>query len=244
MSPEAQGSWQPDPYGGASWRWWDGAAWGSDTGAAYPDAGFAPIRSAIGGRLVLGRAAAAIEGDLMLGDQRVARIYRPGPGTGEAHCSEGSWQFEGNAMTSERRTVRVLPSGLEIARFEWGHGGFLAFPGSNGMLTFTDGRRVPFPRTADVQGRSGALMDDLRAMASADWTVMGPRNNPILRAQFGLAPRDGVHHVGASELWVDVFPDAAQVIEYPLLVMLATFLAWTIASSNEARHRLNQQQGI
>lgn len=235
---EAQGSWQPDPYGGASWRWWDGRAWGAQTGPADPDAGFEPIRSALGGQLVLQRETAGSDGALMLGSQRVAQIHKPPVGDGQAHCAEGSWLFEGNAITAERRVVRSLPSRAEIGRFEWGDGGFLAMPGSNGMLVFPDGRHFRFPRTADLQGRSGGLLGDVKAMAAPDWTFMGSANTPLLRAQFGQAPWDRVGHVGAGALWIDVYPVAAEVIELPLLILLATFLTWAMASSTESRQRL------
>ena len=244
MTSEARGSWQPDPYGGASWRWWDGTAWGAQTAPADPNAGFAaPIRSAVGSQVALGREDAATEGDLMLGAQRVGYVHKPNFSSGQGDCAEGSWMFEGNPMV-ERREIRVLPSGQCIATFQWGGGGFFAMPGSHGSLVFADGRRFGFPRTPDVYGRSGGLMGDIKAMATADWTVIGPTNVPLLRSQFGLST-DGYHRVGAGALWIDVYPPAAEVFELPLLILLTAYVTFGMASSNEARRRLrNADQGF
>ena len=241
MGTEAQGNWQPDPYGGASWRLWDGAAWGTRTAPATPDGGFAPLRSVIGSQVVLARPAAANEADLMLGQQWIARIQRSGPGNAEAHCSEGSWLFEGNAVTGERRTIRVLPSGVEIGRFEWGDGSIVSMPGSHGMLTFVDGRHLRFPRTSELHGRRGGLLDDLRGLAEADWTILGPSNVPLLRSQYAPGGTDGPGRVGAGPVWLDVYPQAADAIELPLLVLLTAFLTWSIGSSTEARRRLRNE---
>src|SRR5688500_4412360 len=85
MATEAQGAWHPDPFGGGSWRWWD-AAWGSETAPASKDGDFAPIRSVIGKQLVLQRQSMGTDGDLMLGDTRVARSARPCSGPA-ARCA-------------------------------------------------------------------------------------------------------------------------------------------------------------
>lgn len=240
MATEAQGAWHPDPFGGGSWRWWDGAAWGSETAPPSADGDFAPIRSVIGKQLVLQRQSMGTDGDLMLGDTRVAAIGKAMFGSGGAVCSSGSWAFEG-PPTNERKTVRVVPSGQEIARFQWGDGGFFAVAGLSGSIDFRDGRRFLLRKTDDVYGRGGGLLSDLKTMAEADWTIVANGNLPLIRVQFGATPSSGSWGVGAAEVVTDVYPDAANAIELPLLVLLGTFAAWGVAAATEARQRARRR---
>ncbi len=46
-------NWHPDPYGGASHRWWDGAAWTDRIGPAEPQAGLRPMEEALDKNLML-----------------------------------------------------------------------------------------------------------------------------------------------------------------------------------------------
>jgi hypothetical protein len=236
MATEAQGSWHPDPFGGGSWRWWDGAAWGSETAPASDDGDYVPIHSVVGGQLVLQRESAGTEGELMWGERLIARIGKAMFGSGGAVCSDGSWAFEG-PPTNETKVVRVLPSRQEIGRFQWGDGGLVAIAGLNGSIAFVDGRRFLVRKTADVFGRSGGLFSDLATMAAADWTITSGWNQPLIRMQVGVAPSHGFFNVGAAEVVTDVYPDAGQVIEMPLLTLLGTFAAWGVAAASEARRR-------
>ena len=236
MATPAQGAWHPDPYGGGSWRWWDGTAWSERTAPADPGLKFdRPLRDTPGaGAMTLHRGDAATTGELFLGDARVAHLHKPGIGDGSAHCSEGSWYLDRPAL-QQRIEAQVLPSRTPIARFQWGGGGFFDLPGNGGVLQFTDGRAFPVRKTADLWGGPQGLLQKLEHIAPADWTFVDQQGVPLLRTDFGMPPVRHLGHVGASEVWVEVYPAAAAAIELPVMVLVATLMSWAYASSNEAR---------
>jgi len=75
-------------------------------------------------------------------------------------------------------------------------------------------------------------------VAPSDWTFVNLQQVPLLRTDFGMPPVRRLGHVGASEVWVEVYPAAAEAIELPLMVLVGALMSWTYASSNEARRNL------
>ena len=241
MATEQQGAWHPDPFGGASWRWWDGGAWSARTAPAEPERSFdRPLRETPGaGLLTLHREDAGTDGVLRLGDASVGRIHKPGIGDGAAHCHEGSWAFRRPAL-QERADAFALPSGAFVARFQFGGGGFFSMPGRNGVISFGDGRTFAVRDTADLWGGPKGVLQQLESVAPADWTVVTQTGVALLRTDFGTSPKRSYHRWGASDLWAEVYPAAADSIELPLLLLLTTLMSWTYASSIEAKRNLRR----
>ena len=238
----AAGAWHPDPYGGASWRLWDGSRWGGETAGAFPNAPWPPLRDSVGHRLVLEGAPQSSDGELSLGPAQVAAIRKPGfSGSGGADCCEGSWEFVREGLASERFVILSLPARAEIARFRWGGGGALSPEGLNGMLEFPDGRRFPMLKTVEVHGRDAGLIGGMTKLGDDDWTMVSPANVPLVRVDFVLGGWRGIRDVGAGVINTDVYPAAADAIELPLLVLVANYMAWAVTKAREGPGRLRER---
>ena len=219
-------AWHPDPTGAASWRWWDGAAWGSQTAPARTDLGFPLLRELAGRSLVVDRDG----GGLVLDGAPVALIGAPSLGDSVCECAEGSWSFDRTGLTGGSVVVRVLPAGLEVGRFDWrAVGPFGGVEGTDGTLFFPDGRAYALRKTDEVEGRPrpGGLLGGLKALGSPSWTFVGGAGNRLVTADW---QDDGA-------IRVDIDAAARDVLELPLLVLAAAFLAWAAASSTEARRQ-------
>jgi hypothetical protein len=243
MVGEPHSAWHPDPYGGGSWRWWDGNQWTGHTSGAYRETPFAPMAEAVGQRLVLERSPEGSDGELSLGDRRVAGIRKPGFSAGGGDCREGSWEFARDGLANERFIIRSLPSRAEIARFRWGAGGMLSTEGLGGTLEFLDGRHFSMIKSIEARGEDSGLIGGIARLGSTDWTLLSAAGEPLVRTDFNMVSSfRGIRDVGAGVIDCEVFDAAGDAPELPLLVLVANFMAWAVAISEEGRGRLRVRQ--
>jgi hypothetical protein len=229
------GGWHPDPYGAATWRWWDGTAWSGSTAPADPDSGLTPLRATAGRSLVLPWQRGVHDADLLLDGAPVAHYRRVGGDVTAAHAAEGSWAFDPQGFTSGAVLVLTPPGGAEIGRFDWRSVGPLGgVEGLDGDLFLRAGPTVALRKTAELDGGGGGggLFGRLAAMASTSWTFVRVDGTRLVTA---AAPDGGAIHT-------EVHPTAADAPDTPLLTLLATYLAWmSLASAaarrNRRRHR-------
>jgi hypothetical protein len=152
-------AWHPDPYGGASHRWWDGTAWADDVGPAEQQFGLRPMAEALDESLFLDQRNLISGNDVLRTEDGVhfGLLHKPFVGNVTGHSAHGSWTFDRQGVTQNQLEIRVLPANVAIARFEWQGIG----TGTSGTLVFNDQRWFGFLPTHDVQTRleAGAGFD-------------------------------------------------------------------------------------
>jgi hypothetical protein len=164
--------------------------------------------------------------ELRAGPSTYARFERTGK-TSVAHAHEGSWSFNAQGLMSSRELITVLPQNSVIAQFEWrGIGGV---PGSEGVLTFTDGRQFPLIRTKTVGDQDVGFFDKLGAMMSASWTFVEAQrpDRPLMAADYQRGR--------VVRLRTDVA--AREVTGTPLLMLAAVHFVWAALENQEAGER-------
>jgi hypothetical protein len=226
--------WQPDPTGAASWRVWDGSAWGSGTAPGW-ETGHAPLGGAVGRELLLDQDAEG--GADLLGDGEVvvASLAGPAYGTAVGHSATGSWRFDPQGMAQQQVQVVVLPGEAVIARFGWeGLEGR-----ERGALRLSDGRVVPLERqgTEKPANAWGFLRPDGSVAVSArlDWPQPKTKNVFGREITFTASATGGRTF---SDVYVDVRATPEDVTELPLLVVLVSYLARSSADKRDRRGRM------
>jgi hypothetical protein len=112
-------AWFPDPYGEASWRWWDGGAWSGRVGPAREAPDLAPVASTVGRSLKLEQEWGAGTDALRCEETTVGLMHKPHFGEITAEASSGGWQFDRQGILTGRARVLVEPSRQEIGLFTW-----------------------------------------------------------------------------------------------------------------------------
>jgi hypothetical protein len=252
MSEQATAApgWHPDPTGAASWRYWDGRAWTAKTGPASGELGLAPLRGVVGQELLLHQQIATGDDELKAGETRVGVLHKPFAGEITAHSADGSWHFDREGMTQNRVGVKVLPAGVEIAKFAWEG----VATGTRGELSFPDGRVFRLERTTDIgTAHAGVSAGERRYMSAGEWTFVSSQGAPLVSSGLFTRPpekktkkifgkeieyttstwKDGTGH-SVADVRTTLHPAAASVQELPLLALLATYCAWWTATVNES----------
>lgn len=244
-------AWYPDPYGGASHRWWDGTEWTDDVGPAEPQYGLQPMRNALGKNLFLEQKGLVKGTDILRSPQgeQFGFMNKPLAGDVSVHSAEGSWIFDLQGFTQNHLEIRVMPANAPIASFEW-YGGVQT--GREGILRFPDQRWFRFVVTSEIQTvqHRGLFPPDIsdRVPMGGAWSFFPPESNTGLvtsrlawpEAGRLLFPGDitldvpititnrGTNNTSA-EILTDVFETLEGRREIPLLVLLSTFLVWWYA---------------
>jgi hypothetical protein len=248
-------AWHPDPYGGASHRWWDGTAWTDDVGPAEPQFGLRPMAEALDKNLFLDQKNLFSGNDVLRTEDGVhfGLLHKPFVGNVTGHSAHGSWTFDRQGLTQNQLEIRVLPANVAIARFEW-HG---IGTGTSGTLVFNDQRWFGFLPTQDVQSRleagAGAGVERDRVLSSGAWSFFEyGRGAGLTTSRLEWPKPSGrILHPGdvttdtpvtittsgsgntTAEVFTDVFETGTGRRELPLLVLLSTFLVWWTAVIRE-----------
>lgn len=229
----APAAWHPDPYGEACHRWWDGSAWTGDLGPAEPQFGLAPMGDAAGRPLVLGQSTGP--GTDELRDEaglRFGLMQKPWAGDVTIYSERGIWRLDKQGLTQNALSIRVQPANAEIARFEWQGIG----TGTNGRIVFSDGRWFDFVRGEDMDRRRLPGPEHEFAITEGAWTFVDHAGAPVATTRLAW-PDDGKWRSGTgrttSDIVADVYRDAAERRELPLLVMLGVYLVWWTVSLRE-----------
>jgi uncharacterized protein DUF2510 len=226
--------WHPDPYGGASWRYWDGEAWTAHTAPRYNE-GFTPVHQLIGRRALLHQQVGGGERPLYADEARVGILDIPFVGDTTAHSAEGSWYLDRRTFSPTTVWIKVLPAKIEIAKFEWAS---LSMAGG-GTLAFADGRQLAFVAGGDETiRRQPGTFGDMSAYAPAQgtWSFARADGSPLVSTELvwpeGKAVRWGTGRTSA-DIWTEIHPSARGTHELPLLTLLSTFLVWWNVSLRE-----------
>lgn len=240
-------AWHPDPYGEASWRWWDGSAWTGQVGPARETPELAPLASVAGGSLKLDQQHGAGTDVLRCGETAVGLMHKPHMGDIGAETAGGSWRFDQQGIVTGRARVLVEPAGQEIGLFSWDGIG----TGTDGTLHFVDGRWFRLTRAQQLAGEQVVSPADYDP-AHAVWVWYGPDRAPLTTVRLASPPpktkkifgREIEYTTSSSgtgktgmEIWTDLHPPSATVRELPLLVMLGTFLIWWTTTMRESVRR-------
>lgn len=242
-------AWYPDPYGGASHRWFDGTAWTDDVGPAEPQYGLQPMRNALDRNLFLDQKALISGNDFLRTPQgeQFGVMQKRLIGDVTVHSAEGSWVFDLQGLTQNRLEIRVLPANAPIASFEW-YGGVQT--GREGILRFPDQRWFRFVATGAVENRVARGENFRRTdvpMVGA-WSFFPPEGNTGLvtsrlawpeggrllfpgdiTVDIPVTVRTSANNNTSAEVLTDVFETLEGRRETPLLVLLSTFLVWWYA---------------
>ena len=254
-------AWYPDPYGGASHRWWDGTEWTDDVGPAEPQYGLQPMRNALDKNLFLEQKGLIKGTDILRSPQgeQFGFMNKPLVGDVSVHSAEGSWIFDLQGFTQNHLEIRVMPANAPIASFEW-YGGVQT--GREGILRFPDQRWFRFVVTGEIQNRVGLLQKSWVPMGGA-WSFFPPESDTGLvtsrlawpEAGRLLFPGDitmdvpvtitnrGTNNTSA-EILTDVFETLEGRREMPLLVLLSTFLVWWYAIFRDRAEMNRHSRGI
>jgi hypothetical protein len=240
-------SWYPDPFGEASWRWWDGSAWSGRVAPARETPELEPVATAVGRSLKLDQEFGAGTDVLRCGETAVGLMHKPHFGEVTSEASSGGWYFDREGIVTGRARVLVEPSRQEIALFRWDGIG----TGTDGNLQFADGRWFRLARAqqlAQEQVVSPADYDPAHAV----WVWYGPDRVPLSTVRLASPPpktkkifgREIEYTTSSSgtgktgmEIWTDLHPASASVRELPLLTLLGTFLIWWTTTMRESVHR-------
>jgi hypothetical protein len=241
--------WQPDPYASASWRWWDGSAWSERTAPGFGESGLERVWVAVGKSLLLDQQQGSGTDELRLGESRVGLLEKPFTGDITAHSADGSWILDRQGLTQMRVGIRVLPSNVEVARFEWQ--GVSA--GTYGLLSFPDGRWFQFRQTGDLSYRRiEARPGRSRSPATGSWTFFRhdeiamvttriawpqPKKKVVFGREVEYTSTSWGTGKSAAEIWTDVHAESSTAAELPLLTLLSTFLVWWTATLAQQVHR-------
>ncbi len=228
-------AWHPDPYGGASHRWWDGRLWSDDTGPAEPQYGLAPMKGVAGQTLFLHQKLGAGLDELCLGQTRIGLMQKPWIGDVTIHSAEGSWLLDRQGLTQNTLSIRVLPDNAEIARFAWDG----VVSGGNGQLTFADGRYFSLVRIQAIHAKLWPVVGITASPSSGAWSLRAGSGEDLVTSwlawpQQGRKLRGGSVRT-AADLWTHVHEPAGSLRELPLLVLLAANLAWWSGTQRETR---------
>jgi hypothetical protein len=239
----ATGAWHPDPYGEASWRWWDGAAWGAEIAPAREAPDLAPLESAIGRSLVLEQQHGTGTDVLRCGTVAVGLMHKSFALDVGAEVATGAWKFDRRGIVSGRAHVLVEPARAEIGAFAWDGGG------TDGTLQFADGRWFRLARARQLAQEGVASPADYDP-SHAVWVWYGPDRTPFMTVRLAApAPQTKtifgreIQYTSSStgktgmEIWTDVHQAAAGVRELPLLTVLGSFLIWWITTVREGMRR-------
>jgi hypothetical protein len=240
----AAGAWQPDPIGEASWRWWDGSAWGPQTGPARQIPEFQPIATAVGRSVLLNQDHPSGTDVLECEGQPLGTMHTPFMGEISMECATGAWLFDREGIVHGAARVIVQPSNQEIGRFDWDGIG----TGTDGLLRFTDGRWFRLTRAKQLAQEGVASPADYDP-AHSIWVWYGPDRQPISTVRlaaryytkkiFGKEIRYTKSSTGKTgqDIFTDLHAHAATVRELPLLTTLGTFLIWWTTTQREAMQR-------
>jgi hypothetical protein len=233
QSGGAPAAWHPDPYGGATHRYWNGEAWTEDVGPAEPQYGLAPIREAAGGSLTLHQAISSGNDELRDDSGRLfGYMNKPFAGEVTVYSDRGTWLLDRQGLTQNKLSIRVQPPNVEIARFEWQGVG----TGTNGRLVFNDGRWFDFIRGEDMDRSRLPGPEHEFVITAGSWTFLDHAAAPLVTARLAF-PEAGGFSYGtgktAGTIVADVFEAAAERRELPLLTMLGVFLVWWTVSLRE-----------
>lgn len=229
--------WHPDPYGGASWRHWDGARWTAHTAPRYAE-GFTPLHTLGGQSILLHQKVGGGRREMRAGDALAGVLDIPSMGDTHAHTAEGSWYLDIPLVMQTNVVVKVLPPKLEIARFDWAGLGMT----SGGTLRFPDGRLFTLTPASGGKTTMGIGGGDLMAPVPAEghWAFVGPEGAPLVSVDLRW-PETKVVKWGTgrttADIWTTIHPAAARAVELPVLVLLGTFLVWWKMSLQEGRAR-------
>jgi len=231
----------PDPWGEASWRYWDGVGWTGRTAPADPGAPFAAIKSLAGQTLILQRERTFSHTalDLRHGADAVARYTSRGVDEDrawiEAHAAEGSWLFVPQLHNEWEIHLVAQPGGQHIATFEPNYGSF----SGAGAVTFGDGRRFGWqaeqlPRTEEPQEESGGGIGGfLKSAAKAvqgsgtgRWEIVHADGRQLLTGGYG--EKRGLPGSDEYDMVVNLGPNAADHAEAPVLTLFTGYMLYRL----------------
>jgi hypothetical protein len=239
--------WFPDPFGEASWRWWDGAAWSGRVGPARETPELVPVATAVGKSLRLDQQQGSGTDVLRCEETAVGLMHKPFVGEISAETSSGAWYLDREGIVTGRARVMVEPARQEIGTFVWDGIG----TGTDGTLHFVDGRWFRLTRAQQLpreQVVSPADYDPSHAI----WVWYGADRTPFATVRLSSPPPKTKKIFGreveyttssygtgktSSDIWTDLHPPAASVRELPLLVVLGTFLIWWTTTMRESVRR-------
>jgi hypothetical protein len=241
----APAAWHPDPYGEASWRWWDGSAWSGRIGPARQAPELTPLTDVVGRSLKLDQQFGAGTDVLTCDGAQVGFMHKPSVGDVVAEVASGSWRFDRQGIVTGRARVVVEPAGHEIALFSWDGIG----TGTDGNLQFADGRWLRLARAQQL-AKEGVTSPADYDPAHAVWVWYGPDRTPFATVRLAApAPKtkkifgkeieyttSGTGKTG-MDVWTDLHPAAAAVRELPLVTVLGTFLIWWTTTMRESVRR-------
>ena len=226
------GAWHPDPYGEASWRLHDGAAWTGHTAPARETPDLQPFTIALNKSVKLeqGKGTDVVKCD----DTPVGLMHQPSfTGNVTVETSNGAWHLDREGILRGAARVSVQPSNQEIAHFQWDHAS-----GTDGTLQFPDGRWFRLTRATSLAGEgvtSPAAYDPNHRI----WVWYDHTRTPVATTR--LAQRLQTKKIFGKEItytssstgktgddvWTDMHPAAATTRELGLLTMLSTFVIWS-----------------
>ena len=241
----AEPNWYPDPFGEASWRWWDGSAWSGRVGPAREAPELTPLASVAGRSLKLDQEWGAGTDALRCEEVTVGLMHKPSLGEVTAEAAGGSWRFDREGIVTGRARVQVEPSRQEIGLFTWDGIG----TGTDGNLHFPDGRWFRLARAKQL-AQEGVTSPAAYDPEHAVWVWYGPDRAPLATVRLAAQPpktkkifgreieytTSGTGKTG-MDIWTDLHPASAQTRELPLLVLLGTFLIWWTTTMRESVRR-------
>jgi hypothetical protein len=233
--PRVEAGWHPDPFGGASFRHWDGQKWTEHTSPRYAE-GFTPLWTLGGQRILLHQQMGGGRRDLRVGDALAGALDIPFIGDTDAHSAEGSWYFDVPRVMHTNVKVKVLPAKLEIGRFD-----FTGLESIDGTLRFTDGRSFQFAETTDPEARRTFTGGDptARFAVAGGWAFVDANGAALVSVDLERPEGKVKYGTGrtSANILTTIAPHATRTIELPLLVLLGTFLIWWKISLYEQRTR-------